>query len=270
MPGRPMKAIPPDVPPARRKLTELLRELRAGSDRTLAQIAQEARVHASSLSRALSADSLPTWHTVSAFADAISATEVTRARLRSLYAQAAGEPVPSHTRGAVEAAYQELVQIGALRDLYQEAGAPSLNDLAARTKMSRSAVHRVLTGQSAAGAGTLAVALLPYLPPATAEDWTERIYWTLQEPFSPAGAAPLFSLPPGVGEDVAQELDAFLHSLRTVRNLIAHGRVKADWAIAAQVMAMAATVERSSHGGPPGTQTRPSAAVATGEDGTES
>nr|WP_237547390.1 transcriptional regulator [Streptomyces sp. SID5476] len=261
-------------------MAEELRGLRAraGTEKlTLRRWSQLASVSPSALSRATSGESVPSASTVDALAKALGVSPKERAELQTLRAQAVRATAtretnessrsdsPGITRraekddAAAEVSLAELARrprrilVAALREeaqkqllvsLHTAAGAPSVREIADRTGLPRSTVHRALTGQSTAGAKDVADSLVAQLMSEGRDDWTAKIDSTFQYPTSPAEAPPLFrATSPGERMDAERAFSEFTDSLRRFRNLIAHGQVEADPLFRVQVMALAALVE---------------------------
>lgn len=148
-----------------------------------------------------------------------------------------------HPRILVAALREEATK-QLLVSLYTAAGAPSVREIANRTGLPRSTVHRALTGQSTSGAKKVAHSLVAQLKPEDRDDWAAKLDGTFQYPTSPAEAPPLFRATyPGGRMDAERAFSEFTDSLRRFRNLIAHGQVEVDPLLGAQVMALASLVE---------------------------
>lgn len=266
MPGRPEKPIAADAPPPLRKLAEELRKLRADADVSYRRLSQRAGVSASVLSRAASGQGVPSVEAMDAMATAAGASPARRAELLKLREDAATPSrkiaEASHldslgvTQEMLLSAMREAEQKRLLAELHIKAGTPSVREIADGTGLSRSTVHRALTGRSAAGAKQVALSLVTRLEPAARENWTARVTDTF-EVAAPAEKAPLYRATDAAGSrEVDQAFADFVLSLRRVRNLIAHGQVETGAQFAAHVMELALLV-RNDRIHPPLKETNP-------------
>ncbi|MFE4999279.1 helix-turn-helix domain-containing protein [Streptomyces mirabilis] len=256
MSGRPEKPIAADAPPHVRKLAEELRKLRADAGLPYSQLSRMAGVSTSALSRAASGQSVPSMEVVEAVAIAAGASPARLAELRQLR-EAAARPVQKVeeasrldslgiTHETLLTAMKEGAQRYLLVALHAEAGAPSVREIANRTGLPRSTVHRALTGRSLAGAKEVAHNLVARLAPEDRKDWTVKVTDTFEgvtAPAAPAEKTPLFRATDAAGSrEVDQAFADFVLSLRRVRNLIVHGQVETGAQFAAHVMELALLV----------------------------
>ncbi|MFB8040282.1 helix-turn-helix domain-containing protein [Streptomyces hydrogenans] len=250
---RPEKPISTDAPSALRELAERLRELRAQSGLTYSQLADRVEASPSNLSRAASGASLPSWSAVESFARATRTKSSEFGPLKELWLRAAAsqrEDGASYVKPGEELnpellqAAQQHQQTLLLRKLYAQVGRPSLRQLEQRTGLSKSTVHRVITGQSRAGATETFRALVDLCPPDLGAQW--RVAWDAARsdtPSSPeaSATAPLFARPADRQEEEA--VADLLRAVERVRNLVVHGQVALNPLVAAQVIQLQAAIE---------------------------
>ncbi|MFF2305974.1 helix-turn-helix domain-containing protein [Streptomyces sp. NPDC058128] len=250
---RPEKPISTDAPLALRELAEHLRELRAQSGLTYSQLADRVEASPSNLSRAASGASLPSWSAVESFARATRAKSSELGPLKELWLRAAAsqrEDRVSYIKPGEELnpellqAAQQHQQALLLGKLYVQVGRPSLRQLEQRTGLSKSTVHRVITGQSRAGATETFRALVDLCPPDLGAQW--RVAWDAARsdtPSSPKAAATtrLFTRPAGRKEEEA--VADLLRAVERVRNLVVHGQVALNPLVAAQVVQLQVAIE---------------------------
>lgn len=268
MAGRPESPIPEDVPRPLQELTSELREMRAAAGLTLSQLSVRSGLARTTLHESLAGRKVPSWRVVEAVARATNASSRELSRLGQLWqdarefisaeadfratgaiAGAAGSELPPGANRVMTSAARETQQRTVLHDLYKRAGRPSVRELADATGLSRSAVHRAVTGQSTAGARTVADGLAARLAPAGQEEWTAKITNAFEGvPPGTEETAPFRALNTGEREVVAEAFADFERSLQRVRNLIAHGSVQAPPEIRAQVMLLAASMEQARSG----------------------
>ncbi|WP_331753620.1 MULTISPECIES: helix-turn-helix domain-containing protein [unclassified Streptomyces] len=247
MSGRPQRQLPASITPAHREFVVQLRKLHATSDETLAALGRKAHINPTSLSRMINGGVIPNWDLVRAFADATSATKGQRGELHRLWERAKQEwprksPTPDE---AMLSGFREAYRIALLDRLLKQAGTPSVRVLADRTGLSRSTVHRALTGESSSGAAEVAHDLLTFLQPAMRQEWASRFALAFGET-EPRTEALAKGQASSTAELRPDEMFAeFERGLRLVRNMIAHGQLKTDPLVAAQVMNLAATLELS-------------------------
>ncbi|MFB7239364.1 helix-turn-helix domain-containing protein [Streptomyces sp. NPDC056269] len=256
--GRPHKPIPGDAPGPVRELAELLRRVRAGH--SLRELSRITNYSLSVLSEATSGRRVPSWPVVEALAkagmvspdrheglrdlwNAAKAAEADRSAAASIGATASGEP-PPRAHEVMESAAREMQQRTVLHALYELADRPSVRDLADATGLSRSAVHRVVTGQSTAGAERVAEDLATRLAPEQREDWTARVTHVFDgAPTLPQQAPLYYAHTVDALATVAEAFSEFEKSLKRVRNLVAHGVAIVEPEVGAQIMLLASTVE---------------------------
>lgn len=135
-------------------LAQWLRDRRAQAGLTYRQLAGRAGVHATTLQRAASGDSVPRLMPVLAYAGGCDAPPE---EARRLWRRARREHVRSVTQHSQPAPAPALVRdfadlSAALRDLYEEAGAPSLRSMEERAgglgALPRSSAHRIVNKQT--------------------------------------------------------------------------------------------------------------------------
>jgi transcriptional regulator with XRE-family HTH domain len=249
-----------------------LRELRAAENLTLRELSRLTMIPISTLSDAFAGRTIPTLQIVMAIARATKADEQ---ELRTLWETARGSAYaaravrrrarrtedikgadlgapPSDANRVMESAAREAQQRTVVHDLYRLAGRPSVRELADATGLSRSAVHRAVSGQSTAGARKVADGLAARLAPGEREKWTAKITHVYEEaaPGAEETTPPFRALHADERETVAAAFSEFERSLQQVRNLIAHGSVQMPPEIRAQVMILAATMEQARSGRP--------------------
>ncbi|MCX4858373.1 helix-turn-helix domain-containing protein [Streptomyces canus] len=267
-PGRPVSPVPADAPRYVQELATRLRDLRTAENLTLRQLNRLTTIPMSTLSDAFAGDRVPSWQVVAAIARATKADEQ---ELRALWeaaraareAQARGTKAigraalgapPSGANRLMEAAARETRQRTVVHDLYRLAGRPSVRELADATGLSRSAVHRTVSGQSTAGARRVADGLAARLTPDEREEWTAKITNVFEEAASGTeDTAPFRAIHASEREMVAEAFSEFERSLQHVRNLIAHGVAQTPREISAQVMLLAASMEQARSGRSPDT-----------------
>ncbi|MFD4319023.1 helix-turn-helix domain-containing protein [Streptomyces sp. NPDC058548] len=258
MRGRPENPIPDDAPGPVRELAELLRRVRAG--RSLRELSRITNYSLAALSEATSGRRVPSWPVVEALAEAgkvsphlherlrdlwkeAKAAEAERSRAASTGGTASGEPPPG-AHEVMESAAREMQQRTVLHALYELADRPSVRDLADATGLSRSAVHRAVTGQSTAGAERVAEDLATRLAPAQREEWTARVTHVFDRaPALPQQAPLYYAHTVDALTTVAEAFSEFEKSLTRVRNLVAHGVAIVQPEVGAQIMLLASTVE---------------------------
>lgn len=253
MPGRPEKPVAADAPQPVRELALRLRGMRAAAGMTLAELSTNAGYSTPTVQRVLAGRQVPGWQVVEGLAHATHANAQEEAELRQLWDDAAiathrakeeesaSSEVPS---GVFEVfiAFQKGRQRATLEGLYKQAGRPSVRALAEHTRLSRSAVHRAVTGQSTAGADVVARSLLRCVAPGERDDWERQIGEAFGG-FAPSPHVPPVQAAPAASPEVDQAITEFVDSLRHFRNLIAHGQVETDPQFAAHVMELAALAE---------------------------
>ncbi|MEU0984476.1 helix-turn-helix transcriptional regulator [Streptomyces griseus] len=268
MAGRPEKPIPWDARPHVRRLAEELRELRdrAGTEKlTLRRMSARTSLSTTVLSRATSGDSVPSASTLDILAKALGASPKERAELHQLRAKAEREATAQKTHEDAEAtdaglmarhprllldAAREAGQKHLLTTVYAAAGAPSVRDIAERTTLPRSTVHRALTGQSMSGARKVAYDLIAQLEPEDRDDWTAMAASTFGDTVPSIEEPPLVRAKhAGQSAAVERAFSEFTHDLRRLRNMMVHGEVEADAQFLVQVLALDRFVEDRS--GPP-------------------
>ncbi|MBP0460470.1 helix-turn-helix domain-containing protein [Streptomyces montanisoli] len=251
MPGRPEKPIAPDRSSDLQALAAQLRELRAASGLSLQALAARTSASPSALSRASSGRVMPSWQSVSAFADAAQLDAVGRAELARRWERArssagrgvaAGVESPAHMLGNY---HRDADRSALLGRLYAAAGRPSLRQLAEQSRRSRSTVHRAVTGRSLAGANELAEILLSYIPQEHRSSWADKVDVVFESP-SAAAAPPLFKIKAGGSARQAEQAVAeFRRALRVLRNLAVHGQIELDPQLAVQVMQLDTAFEEA-------------------------
>ncbi|MGY5099468.1 helix-turn-helix domain-containing protein [Streptomyces sp. 900105245] len=262
MPGRPEMPIPPDSPSAVRKFALRLRELRDAAGLTTAQVARAIPVHQSTLSRASSGRSVPSWFIVSRFADACQVDAEGRAELKLLWEQAravltkseaepetAGAGSGSNPAHTLLTYHRNFDRSAALRRLYEAAGQPAVRQLAAESGHPRSTVHRAVRGLSLAGAEDIAAALYSRLPKdVVAMDWVREVelLFSIRSNLVTPDPVPLFKVNRSDAALRAEDAIAeFRQALRRLRNLAVHGEVEINPQLAVQVLELQATLENA-------------------------
>ncbi|WPP31434.1 helix-turn-helix transcriptional regulator [Streptomyces sp. CL7] len=235
-----------------RQLARELQERRAAGGLSLARLSQETGYGKATLARFLDGQQAPAWPVVAAIARSTNASHDQTEDLRQLWEAAWNARRPPGANKVMESAARETQQRTVVNDLYQLAGRPSVRELEDATGVSRSVVHRVLTGQSMAGARKVADGLLARLAPDEQEEWTAKITNVFEgETPGSEDTGPFRTLHAGEREMVAEAFADFERSLQRVRNLIAHGSVQAPPELSAQVMLLAATMEHARSGRSP-------------------
>ncbi|MEV6393591.1 helix-turn-helix transcriptional regulator [Streptomyces sp. NPDC051907] len=249
-----------------RELVLRLREHRRAAGLTLAELGVATMYSRAHISEALSGRRVPSWDLVERMARATSPTRPTSdqlEKLRELWtsarqatgyrpdsapARAMTNVLPPGAHQVMDAAAREARQRTVLHDLYALTGFPSVRELAEAIRLSRSAVHRAVTGQSLAGAREVADGLVARLVPEERDEWAARVSSVFDEASAPAEDTPRFrALNAGEGQavEIAGTISDFESSLRRMRNMIAHGMVQTSPEIAAQVLLLAATLEQA-------------------------
>ncbi|WP_405729184.1 helix-turn-helix domain-containing protein [Streptomyces sp. NBC_00028] len=246
-----------------------LRDVRNAAGLTYSQLSARTRYSMSGLSLVFAGKRFPTWEMVAAIARA---TDTDVQELRLLWEAARESAGAARTAGTVarnidavepaalrappvganrvmESAAREMQQRTVVHDLYQLAGRPSVRELADVTGLSRSAVHRAVSGQSVAGARRVADGLVARLAPDVREEWAAKITNVFEgAPPGTEDTAPFQALHASDREMVAEAFSEFERSLQRMRNLLAHGAVQAPTEIRAQVFVLAATIEETRMG----------------------
>ncbi|MFI7327380.1 helix-turn-helix domain-containing protein [Streptomyces rubiginosohelvolus] len=256
MAGRPEAPIPPNAPSRVRELAEHLRAVRADTGMTYRELSRRSGLSTSVLSRALSGGGVPSLATVEALAAAAGLGPSDYEELRRLHKRAStASPSPAERveaasrRDSLQFAHEmfreavhEQARRDLLRELYDAAGRPPVRDLADVADLGRSTVHRALT-QGSASARYVAESLLDYLVPETRDAWAAKIISTFEPKTTAVAERPLYkAVDAAESEEVDQAFREFVSSLRQVRNLIAHGRVRTGAQFAAHVMELASLV----------------------------
>jgi transcriptional regulator with XRE-family HTH domain len=251
MPGRPEKPIAPDHPSDLQALAASLRKLRVASGLSLQALAARTSASQSALSRASSGQVVPSWQSVSAFADAAQLDAAGRAELQRRWERARASTRRDAAAGVESSAHmlgnhhRDANRSAVLRRLYDAAGRPSLRRLAEQSGRSRSTIHRAVTGRSLAGANDLAEILLSYIPQEHRSPWAAEVGVVFESP-SAAAAPPLFKVKAGDSARQAEQAVAeFRRALRALRNLAVHGQIELDPQLAVQVMQLDTAFEEA-------------------------
>lgn len=171
--ARPEKPISPSAGPALHSLVSKLRQLREDAGLSYMQLSRRAHISTATLSRAASGDSVPSMQVVMAIARAAGLPDEEVARLSHLRAKAVIEQVNRRRTGIPREIHTSADLSQALHELYVAAGRPSVRDISEESGVSRSTVHRVITGQTAVSpapeesGAEIVKALLPRVPPET-------------------------------------------------------------------------------------------------------
>ncbi|MFE7429046.1 helix-turn-helix domain-containing protein [Streptomyces sp. NPDC057545] len=266
--ARPETPLPEEAPPPLLELARELRDLRADAQLSYQVMSERVHVSPASFSRAASGRQVPTWEVLLAYLKAcgVPADEFDAWHKRWRDAEVAAQltPVPL----SVDALIAHLAMSGRLRELHAAAGRPSLRMVSERSGVPRSTVHRILSASTDTRRRTppspdltlqVASTLLAFLHPGEYrrggqfEDVYKLVRHThpVRGPRHPADGGVRRALaaaqtePPPAEPRPDEMFAEFERNLRLVRNLIAHGQLKTDPLIAAQVMNLAALLERA-------------------------
>ncbi|MFF9483039.1 helix-turn-helix domain-containing protein [Streptomyces sp. NPDC014733] len=270
--ARPETPLPEDAPQPLRELAQGLRDLKAAAQLSYHAMGERSRLSPASLSRAASGRQAPTEEVLFAFlkACAVPADEFHAWRKRLRDAQDASQLVPQPW--PIDARIANMAVSGRFHELYAAAGYPSVRMVSERSGIPRSTVHRVLLAYVEAHrhrrttlpppGHTLGVAstLLDFLPPseygrngqfADVYKFVRRTYPVRRRARRPLEGGVRRALanaqaePPPAEPGPEETFAEFERNLRLVRNLIAHGQLKTDPLVAAQVMNLAALLEQT-------------------------
>ncbi|MEV7445673.1 helix-turn-helix domain-containing protein [Streptomyces sp. NPDC091204] len=253
MSGRPEKPIPSNVDGDMAEFAKLLREMRAKSGLTYRQLAERSHTSPSNLSRAASGASIPAWPVVESIALAAQVGKSELGPLKERWLLAAGHRKDPHAQQPQED-INEVVQVVRehqksllLQQLYKERDRPSVRKLADKTGLSRSTVHRALSGKSRAGMGDVFEALAASCPSNRRRELMAA--WQMADSLKDAATDTDTALPitaSSGGSEADEAVTDFLHALRRVRNLVAHGGLTLDPLVAAQILTLQATIDAGS------------------------
>ncbi|MGW2181295.1 helix-turn-helix domain-containing protein [Streptomyces sp. NPDC001732] len=266
--ARPETPLPEEAPPPLLELAQGLRDLRAAAQLSYQVMSERVHLSPASFSRAASGRQVPTWEALRAY---LKACEVPADKFDAWHerwrdAEAAAQLAPNPW--LVDAEIAHLATAGRLRELHAAAGRPSLRMISERSGVPRSTVHRILSASTDTRRRTppspdltlqVASTLLGFLRPGEYrrggqfEDVYKLVRRThpVRDPRRPADGGVRRALaaaqtePPPAEPGPEETFAEFERSLRLVRNLIAHGQLKTDPLIAAQVMNLAALLERA-------------------------
>lgn len=158
--GRPEAPLPNELPGPARELAQALRHLRDSQRLSYRELSERAHSSPSSLSRALSGRTLPTWRTVEAFLHACDVPKADIAPWKARWDKAAeATELRASTPSPREAEVLNLMLSGRLKDLHIAAGRPTLRVISNRSGIPISTVHRVLSPRPKYGMPSADVAL---------------------------------------------------------------------------------------------------------------
>ncbi|MGI5195554.1 helix-turn-helix domain-containing protein [Streptomyces sp. CA-288835] len=182
--ARRMRPVAADSPPALAKLASELRELRSNAALSLRELSEATRYSPASLSRAFSGQALPGPALVRRIVEACQGdTE----HFDHLWRTAAKERSDRESPSTDQA--ESL--LAAISELYNQAGRPSLRELANQTGQARSTLQRALTSPTSTSwerLEALSAAMLTQVTPQQRDSRLRAIRQLWVEAHQPAGA----------------------------------------------------------------------------------